>query len=201
MTKTTNRTLDQLLRSQGDLMTRRQVLDCGVTEGEMRHKLRPNGPWTVVLPGVYLAHNGLLAAGQQEIAALLYAGRDSVISGRAALARHGVRVPLAGSVDVLVPHDRRLQSVSFVDVHRTKRLPEQIWRTDGLRWAPIARAVADATRDQSDLRAVRATVADAVQRGKCTIGQLIAELDAGPTRGSAPLRAALEEVAAGADCG
>jgi hypothetical protein len=28
-----------------------------------------------------------------------------------------------------VPHDRRLQSVSFVDVHRTKRLPEQVWRT------------------------------------------------------------------------
>jgi hypothetical protein len=199
MTKTANRSLDQLLRSQGDLVTRRQALDQGISEGELRHRLRPDGPWTIVLPGIYFAHNGPLAVGQQEIAALLYAGHNSMISGRAALARQGVRVPLSGSVDVLVPHDRRLQSVKFVDVHRTKRLPEQIWRTDGLRWAPVARAVGDATRGQSDLRSVRAIVADAVQRGKCTIGQLIAELEAGPTRGSAPLRAALEEVIAGAD--
>jgi hypothetical protein len=196
---TTNRDLDQLLRGQGDLVTRRQALGCGMSEGELRHKLRPGGPWTAILPGIYLAHNGLLAVGQREIAALLYAGRGSMISGRAALARQGVQVPMSDQVDVLVPHDRRLQSVGFVDVHRTRRLPEQIWRTDGLRWAPTARAVADATRGLTDLRAVRAVVADAVQRGKCTVGQLIAELEAGPKQGSAALRAALREVAAGAD--
>jgi hypothetical protein len=44
---------------------------------------------------------------------------------------------------------------------------------------------------------VRAVVADAVQQGKCTIGQLAAELHAGPAQGSQLLRGALEEVAAG----
>ncbi len=53
-TKTTNRALDQLLLSQGDLITRRQVLDSGMSEGELRHRLRPGGPWMVVLPGIYL---------------------------------------------------------------------------------------------------------------------------------------------------
>ena len=198
-TKVTNRALDQLLHGQGDLVTRSQALECGLSEGELRHKLRPDGPWIVALPGIYYAHNGLLAVGQREIAALLYAGSAGVITGRAALARQGVRVPLSDQVDVLVPHDRRLQSVSFVEVHRTKRLPEQIWRTDGLRWAPAARAVADATRGQTDLRAVRAVVASAIQQGKCTVGQLAAELEAGPRKGSALLRAALEDVIAGAD--
>ena len=70
---------------------------------------------------------------------------------------------------------------------------------DGLTWAPPARAMADATRGQTDLRAVRAVVADAVQRRKCTIEQLIVELRAGPNQGSASLRAALADVIAGAD--
>ncbi len=126
----------------------------------------------VVLPGIYFARNGLLAVGQREIAALLYGGSGSMISGRAALARQGVRVPRSDQVDVLVPHDRRLQSVSFVEVHRTKRMPAQPWRTDGLLWAPPARAVADATRSQTDLRVVRSIVADAVQRRKCTVEQI-----------------------------
>src|SRR6185437_814720 len=78
-------------------------------------------------------------------------------------------------------------------------MPTQTWRTDGLLWAPPARAVADATRGQADLRAVRAVAADAVQRHKCTIEQLVAELRAGPKHGSAALRAALEDVIAGAD--
>ena len=59
--------------------------------------------------------------------------------------------------------------------------------------------MADATRGQTDLRTVRAIVADAVQHGKCTVGQLAAELAAGPKQGSAAMRTALADVAAGAD--
>src|SRR5712691_2564342 len=197
--KPPNRALDQLLREQCEIVSRRQALACGVSVGELRTRLRPDGPWKVILPGVYLAHNGLLTVGQRERAATLYAGNGSVISGRAALARQGIRVPLSDVVDVLVPHERIRANTEFVRVHRTKRMPAQVWQTDGLLWALAARAVADATRGQTDLRAARAVVADAVQRGKCTVGQLAAELDAGPKQGSAALRAALEDVMAGAD--
>jgi hypothetical protein len=49
----------------------------------------------------------------------------------------------------------------------------------------------------SDLREVRAVVADAVQLGRCTVGQLAQELGSGPVKGSAMFRSALGEVADG----
>jgi hypothetical protein len=152
----------------------------------------------VILPGVYFAHTGSLAIAQREMAAVLYAGPDSVITGQAALARRGVRVSLSETVDVLVPHARKRQSAGFVTIHRTHKMPDKPWLDDGLRVAPTARALADAVRGQSDLRQVRALVADAVQHGKCTIDQLKAELLAGPVQGSALLRQVLNETAAGA---
>lgn len=198
-TKPPNRALDRLLDEQCDIVTRSQVLACGLSDNQLRSRVRPNGPWKVILPGIYLTHSGLLTVGQREVIATLHAGVGSVISGRAALARQGVRVPQSDVVDVLIPHDRIRLSTGFVQVHRTKRMPAQVWRMDGLTWAPPARAMADATRGQTDLRAVRAVVADAVQRRKCTIEQLIVELRAGPNQGSASLRAALADVIAGAD--
>jgi len=120
-----------------------------------------------------------------------------MITGLAALARMGVRVPIPEIVDVLVPHQQRRQSKGFVRIHRTTRMPERPWRTDNLQWAPPARAVADAVWDQADIRSVRALVADAVQQGKCTVEQLAIELRAGPNQGSGALRVALEEVADG----
>jgi hypothetical protein len=197
--KPPNRALERVLDEQRDIVTRPQALACGLSDNELRSRVRPGGPWQVILPGIYLTHNGLLSVGQREVVATLHAGAGSVISGRAALARQGVRVPQSDLVDVLVPHGRIRLSTEFVRIHRTTRMPAQVWRTDGLLWAPAARAVADATRGQTDMRAVRTIVADAVQRRKCTIEQLIAELRAGPKQGSAALRAALEDVIAGAD--
>ena len=59
------------------------------------------------------------------------------------------------------------------------------------------RAVADAVRPMTDMNSVRAVVAGAVQRGRCSIAHLAEELDAGPTCGSGLLRRALAEVADG----
>jgi hypothetical protein len=139
----------------------------------------------------------MLTGGQREIAAALYAGPEYAITGLTALQRHGVRVPLAEAVDVLIPATRKRQSAGFVRVCRTHRMPELPWMSAGIRWAPATRAVADAARAGLDLREVRAIVADAVQRSKCTIPQLATELRAGPAQRSGALAAALEEVADG----
>lgn len=181
-------------RKQGDLITRRQALSVGLSADALRHRLRDCGPWKTVLPGVYLMHAGGLTGGQREIAAVLYAGRACVVTGIAALQRHGVRVPTSEIVDVLIPEATKRQSAGFVRTHRTTRMPEQPFLASGIRWAPAARAVTDATRGELDDRDVRALVADAVQQRKCTIEQLGAELAVGPRQGSAALRAALEEV-------
>jgi hypothetical protein len=142
-------------------------------------------------------YDGPLTAGQREIAAVLYAGRDCVITGRTALQQYGLRVQLTDTVDVLIPDVRKLQSAGFVRTHRTERMPPAPAIRGGIRWAPVARAVADMSRGDLELREVRAIVAEAVQQRKCTINQLAIELRTGPNRGSGMLRAALEEVADG----
>lgn len=194
---TADRALRKILLSQCDLITRHQALDGLMSEAQLRSRLRAGGAWSVILPGIYLAHNGLLTVGQRELAAVLYAGPDGIITGAAALARQGVRVPQTEDIDVLVPHDRRRQSTEFVRIHRTRRMPSPRI-SDDLRWAPTARAVSDAIRGRNDLKSACALVADAVQAGKCTVEQLTRELHAGASRGSGALRAALEDVAAGA---
>jgi hypothetical protein len=186
-----------LFGQQGDLITRSQALACDMSVAAIRSKLRVGGQWKAVLPGVYLAHTGSLTVGQRETAAVLYAGPGSVITGPSALRRCGVRAPVDEVVDVLIPAANSRQGRGFVRIHRTSRMPERPWSSDGLLWAPPARAVADTARGQADLRSVRALVAGAVQQRKCTIEQLTKELQAGPTQGSAALRAALDEVIAG----
>jgi hypothetical protein len=191
------RAVQAVFDQQGELITRSQVFACEMSAAQIRTKLRPGGQWKAVLPGIYLAHTGSLTVGQREMAARLYAGDGAVITGMAALRRFGVRTPIDDTVDVLVPTSVARQSRDFVRVHRTTRMPERPWTGDGLLWAPPARAVGDATRGLTDLRVVRAVVANAVQQGKCTVKQLTAELQAGPKQGSGALRAALEEVVAG----
>jgi len=189
--------LDRLLIQQLDVISRRQALAAGVTDNALRHRLRPGGPWRGLLPGVYMAATGAPTTLQQEMAALLYAGPGSVITGPAALRSHHIRCELTEIVDVLVPAGRQRRDTNFVRLHRTSRMPARIWEAGPVRYAMPARAVADAVRGMTSLRDVRAAVADAVQRGKCAIKTLAAELNQGPAKGSMLFRDALADVADG----
>jgi hypothetical protein len=186
--------LDRILGNQLDVISRRQALVAGVTANALRHRLRVGGPWQSLLPGVYVAATGTPTMVQQEMAALLYAGPASVITGPAALSHHRIRGPATEQIDVLMPASRRRRDAQFVRLHRTTRLPERVWRFGPLRYALPARAVADAARDLDSLRDVRAVVADAVQRRSCEIMRLHEELRAGPNVGSALLREALSDL-------
>lgn len=192
-----DRAVATLLRKQGGLITRAQVLRAGWSEGALRHRIRPDGPWLAVLPGIYLGGNALIADGQREIAAVLYAGPGCVLTGPASLRHQGVRVPATETIDVLIAAPAKRQSTGFVRMHQTKRMPDETFVLNGIRWAPAARAVTDTVRGELDVREVRALVAGAVQGGKCTVPQLARELEAGPRRWSGRLRAVLEEVAGG----
>ena len=100
-------------------------------------------------------------------------------------------------VDVLVPASRGPKSTLFARVSRTHRMPSEVCVDGAFRYALPARAVADAARSLTSSRDVRAVVAQAIQRQRCSIAQLEAESEEGPVKGSAMLRAALEEVRAG----
>ena len=144
-----------------------------------------------------MAATGAPTTLQQEMAALLYAGPGSVITGPAALRCHHIRCELTDIVDVLVPAARQRRDTNVVRLHRTTRMPARIWQAGPVRYVMPPRAVADTVRALTSLRDVRAVLADAVQRRSCAIKDLITELDAGPNAGSVLFREALAEVADG----
>jgi hypothetical protein len=191
--------LDELLDKQLSVASRGQLLVLGMKDNAMQYRVRRGGPWQTLLPGVYLATSGVPSLLHKEMAALLYAGPGSLITGPKALLHHSIR---SGSVvddfiDVLVPTGRRRLSTGFARLHRTAQMPIRAASSGPVRLALVPRAVADTVRQLTDLRDVRAVVADAVQLGRCTTGQLAEELRVGPIKGSAMFRSALAEVAEG----
>jgi hypothetical protein len=189
--------INRILAEQYLVITRSQVLACGMSSRVLHPRIAPSGPWQRLLPGVYLAATGTVTQEQREMAALLYAGPQSLITGLAAMRRHRLRPPGLDVVDLLIPWTQRCQSTAYVRVHRTRKMPPRMFVTGKIRFAEAPRAVADAARAMSRFDDVRAVVCEAVQRRTCTVDELAAELAAGPSAGSALLRAALAEVADG----
>jgi hypothetical protein len=189
--------LRRILRDQKLVVSRTQALACGMTHDMVRYRIRPGGPWQRLLPSVYITVTGTPTAEQKEIAALLYGGEDSVITGLAALQRHGVRVASSLRISLLVPANQPHRSQPSLNVWATTRMPTYVFHDGPVRFVMPARAVADAVRELSDYREARALVAAAVQKRLCRLGDLSAELALGPVRGSAPLRRALAEVSDG----
>jgi hypothetical protein len=188
---------ERLAASQYGVITRAEAALCGLTPRMIEHRIRPAGPWQRLLPGVYLTQTGEPSRDQLLMAALRYAGDGSMVTGLAALRRHELSVPATTTVDVLVPHARRRSSRGFVVVHRTVRVPRTFWADGPIRYAPPARAVADAVPGLIRFDDVRAVAAGAVQKGLCTVADLATELALGPGRETRALRAVLGEVADG----
>ncbi len=189
--------LARILERQHDVIARGQALAAGMTRRMVHHRLRGGGPWQVLLPGVYLAVTGVSTDDQKEMAALLYGGSASVITGTAALRRQGIRVQQPTIIDVLIPASIKRTSTRFVRVYRSTRMPEQVVVVGAQRYAFPARAVADAARGVTKLRDARAIVAAAVQARRCPLNLLIDEVAQGPTQRSAHLRRVLAEVVDG----
>jgi very-short-patch-repair endonuclease len=187
-----------LLDRQLSVASRRQLLSLGMKDTAMQYRVRQGGPWQTLLPGIYLTTSGLPSFAQKEMAALLYAGPGSLITGPVALMHHCIRSNgNLNVIDMLVPVDRQRLSTGFVRLHRTARIPTRTCSAGPVRLAPAPRAVADTARLLTDMRDVRAVVAEAVQLGRCTVTELAGELGDAPIRGSAMLRSVLAEVADG----
>jgi hypothetical protein len=194
--------------AQAGLITAAQLAEIGLRSSTVSRR-SVGGMWTRVLPGVHLVDGGLPSRHQREMAALLYAGRRSMLTGFTGTRHYAVRaVRLQEVADdqperpepvhVLIPHAVRRLSTGFVRVERTHRFPEDQIRIDGLSIAPLARTVGDAARRSKSASDVTALVTEVVQRGLVTVEELQLELAAGSQRGSALFRDALAAVGAGA---
>jgi hypothetical protein len=186
--------LRRVLQEQHQVVTRGQALRCGMPPTTLARQVAPGGRWQRLLPGVYLAVTGTATQDQREIAALLYAGPRSLITGPAAVRRHRLHSAGPDVVDVLIPWAGRRQSTGFVRVHRTRRMPDRLYVTGPVRFAKPARAVADAARSLTRFDDVRQVVCDAVQRRACTVAELAEELQGGPAKGATLFREALAEI-------
>jgi len=193
--------LARAIREQRLVVTRSQALACGLPHSTIDYKIGAGGPWQALLPGVYLTTTGTPTQDHKEIAALLYAGNRSVITGPCAVRRHNLHSPGPSAVDVLVPCKVQRQSLDFVRMHRTDRMPKSLYASGPVRFAEVPRAVADAARQLNSLGDVRSVIYEAVQRRACTVGQLVTELNEGPSRGSSLIRAVLTEAIDGVRSG
>ncbi len=193
--------------AQMGLVTAAQLAALGVST-KTTSRRSAGGMWTRVLPGIHLIEGGQPSRKQRELAALLYAGDDSVLTGVTALRHHGMRsLRLQETADdqperpepvhVLIAHDRRRLSTGYVRIERTHRPPAGALRRYGLTIAPLPRAVGDAARRLRRPSDVLALVSEAVQRGLVDIHDLERELREGARRGSGLFRDAMSAVRTG----
>ena len=168
-----------------------------MTRGTIEYRLRPDGPWRQILPGVYLTVTGSVSQEQRETAALLYAGPQSVITGPVAVRRHNLRCTGLNALDMLVPTGNHRKSTGYVQIQRTTRMPGTLYTSGPLRFTAPVRAVADAARGMTRFGDVQALICEAIQRGRCALEELVTELNEGPSAGTRWYRMALAEVSEG----
>lgn len=186
-----------LLRRQTGLVLRGQALAAGLSKAAIRWKLE-RGEWQPVFSGLYATFTGVLTEEQRLIAASLYGGVGSQITGAAALRCYGVRyAPEDPHIQILVEWPTRRSSRGFVVVSRTTRLDQHSRPRGAYELCSVQRAGADAARAGYDLRTVRAFLADTVQRGFTTVAALAEELRSGPSTRSVVFRQVVGELTAG----
>ncbi|MDX3356373.1 hypothetical protein PV703_24305, partial [Streptomyces sp. ME01-24h] len=173
------RPLEHLSRTRPTVLSARQLLEHGVTPEALAARCRPGGPWQEVLPRVYVLHRGRPTGDERVRAALLYAGREAMVTGLAALALHRFSSvpPLVGlaRIDLLVTRQRRLRAIGDVGLVRAAALPRP-QAVRGVPCAPLPRALVDAVEELDDARAVRQVLTEAVRGGHCEATVLVGEL-------------------------
>lgn len=169
------------------------LVELGVDSRTAYRRCLPHGPWQRLLPGVVLLQSSPPSTDQLVAASLLYAGRNTVLTGLEACRRHGLRLPSDDDVHLLVPHERKIRSCEYLTIERTRRMPPASVR-DGVPLASLVRATLDAARRIRASEPVAKLLIEAIQRGRCSPAAFAHELECGTSRGTAIPRRLLAEV-------
>ena len=116
--------MQEILRNQGGVIARRQVLAHGGDDNQIERLLRRN-EWRVVHQGVYVDHTGVLEPEQQRMAAVLFAWPAALV-GESALLAHGARSINEGPVRIGVAEHRRVRPPAGVAVVRLREFKERV---------------------------------------------------------------------------
>ena len=187
----------ELLARQDGVVTRAQLLEHRVTKASIRWS--SGRSWRVVLPCVYLVGRAAPTERQRHVAALLWAGPRSVLSGPSAARLHGITAAdPRGTVHVVVPPPQRAKHRGFAHVRRSLLDDVAVVRRGPLRMSSPARAAIDAAHlaRTEDERA--AILIEAVQRGLAGVDDVAEWAFRLRTRDAARLHDALAAAASGA---
>lgn len=186
--------LKVVIEQQRQVVCRAQLLAACVNDMTVYRRIR-TGTWVRLLPGVYLTASATAGTEQRRIAAALYAGPGAQLTGLTALHWYGFRyAPATEKVHVLVPHGSRCRSVGFVVVQRAMSLDEAERHAGLYQVTSPARATVDACRALTELRGVRAIVAEAIHGGHTSATALDNEIRRAGRSRTALVRRAHTEV-------
>jgi Transcriptional regulator, AbiEi antitoxin len=189
--------LDDLVRRQGGVVSRQQLLAAGAERGRIDHRLR-RGDWRRQHPGVYLTHTGPASFDSRVWAAVLHAGPGSMGSHRTAARLQGLLDDDPATVDVTVPVGRRPPPRSDLRVHRRRECPALLHPGRALPQTRVEETVLDlavATIKSDD---VVGWLTRACQRRLTTPGRLLRCLE---RRQRTPHRSLIREILADVDEG
>lgn len=186
-----------LLARQDNVITHAQLREVGMTPSTIRWNAGRG--WRVVLPHVFSISRERPTARQRQVAALLWAGPESVLSGATAARLHGIQSadPL-DRVHVLVPAPRSSRSSGFAEVRRTLVHDAATVTRGPLRLSSPARAAVDAARAARSHDTRAAILIEAVQRRIASLDDLSQWVHRLRPRDAAALQPALAEAASGA---
>jgi len=150
-------------RLQGDVISRKQVLDAGLLEGVIAWNLR-SGRWQQVYAGVYATFSGPVGRNAVLWAAVLYCGPEARLSHETAAELHGLideRFPL---IRVTIPSYRKVRPPEGVVIYRSARISRP-WQPAGLPPHTFTEeTIIDLVHAAEDLDDVAALVASAFSR-------------------------------------
>ncbi|MFV8244956.1 type IV toxin-antitoxin system AbiEi family antitoxin domain-containing protein [Mycolicibacterium peregrinum] len=163
--------IEDVLRQQSGVISRRQALDAGLRQHDIRRLLRRN-EWARVHDGVYVDHTGPLSWLQRAWAAVLYAAP-------AALCLESALTDEGATIHVVVSRDRGvLAEPPGVRIYHLAHLQERVlWHVGPprLRFEEAALDVACQAISEFDAIAV---LANACQSRRTTARRLLRALDA-----------------------
>jgi hypothetical protein len=104
---------------QAAVVHRRQVLELGRTDSEIRTRLR-RGAWRLLYPGVYVTHTGPLDFEARVWAALLHAGPPAMASHRTAARLQGLLDDDPLVIQISVPNGHRATAQPGLRIHHPR---------------------------------------------------------------------------------
>jgi very-short-patch-repair endonuclease len=189
--------LDALANSQAGVVTRQQLLGCGMTDAAIDAHVR-GGRWQRVGRGMFATFTGPLPRQSALWAAVLAAGPGAMLSHESAAELNGLVEPACAAIHVTVPANRRSRAPSGVVVHRSRRA---VSKRHPVRLPPqtrIEETVIDLTQSADTLDRAIGWVLRAVGGRLTTVQRLARSLrQRGKVRWRLELLAALHDGAAG----